>query len=411
MIDKMVRLLRNCAPTRYAAKACRAALRGWKRLGVRIRRVCPLKGVDISRFDTVILFENRFGWEKILKQRPQQMAEHFPQNVLFLYHSDYSADYRTAPDRIRRIRENLYVLDYGCYLGKLMQMLSDHPNKYVMLYSTGYLPQNRARKYRDGGYRFLYDYVDDIDSRLCGDRLLDRLTEQYARVLCDPTAVIITTATRLYGNVKTQNPRADVHLVSNGVDCAHFQKERFSLPDDLRPIREKYGTVVGYYGALASWFDYDLVASLCRSDPDCAVVLLGVDYDGTLARSGVTELPNVFYLGRKDYAQLPDYVHFFDVCTIPFHINEITLATSPVKLFEYMAAGKPIVTTRLPECEKYRSVLIADGAVDFSEKIGHAVSCAADPTYQALLRQEADENTWERKAQAVADCLTPVKHG
>ncbi len=77
---------------------------------------------------------------------------------------------------------------------------------------------------------------------------------------------------------------------------------------------------------------------------------------------------------KKNYDELPNYLHDFDICTIPFVINEITLSTSPVKVFEYMAAKKPIVTTDLPECRKYKSILIGKDSEEFIKKIQLAIS-------------------------------------
>ena len=93
------------------------------------------------------------------------------------------------------------------------------------------------------------------------------------------------------------------------------------------------------------------------------------------------------------------------MATIPFLINEITESTSPIKLFEYMALGKPIVTTDMPECRKYRSVLIGNNPDDFIDKIESALALRGNPEYAATLKQEALDNTWEVKASAIASII------
>ena len=94
---------------------------------------------------------------------------------------------------------------------------------------------------------------------------------------------------------------------------------------------------------------------------------------------GILDLPRVHFLGAKPYAELPRYARFYDVAILPFAVNEITESVSPVKIFEYMAAGKPVVTTGLPECRKYRSCLIADTPDDFVKQLHGRSNCAGTP--------------------------------
>jgi hypothetical protein len=92
-----------------------------------------------------------------------------------------------------------------------------------------------------------------------------------------------------------------------------------------------------------------------------------------------------------------------DILTIPFKINNITRATSPVKVFEYMALNKPIVTTDMNECRKYKSILIAENHDDFIAKLSDALSLQNDTDYINLLNKEALENDWSMKAKAITD--------
>ncbi|MFR8622317.1 hypothetical protein [[Ruminococcus] torques] len=102
---------------------------------------------------------------------------------------------------------------------------------------------------------------------------------------------------------------------------------------------------------------------------------------------------------------LQNYAARMDVLTIPFLINDITKATSPVKLFEYMALNKPIVTTDMDECRKYESVLIGHDHKEFLEQLDKAILLKTDETYKALLDKEALENTWEEKARTILEQL------
>ena len=134
---------------------------------------------------------------------------------------------------------------------------------------------------------------------------------------------------------------------------------------------------------------------------------MGIKYDATFDKAHLDEYSNIYFLGPKNYDILPNYASHFDVCTIPFLINDITQATSPLKLFEYMALGKPIVTTAMKECQKYESVMIANNKENFVNLIDKALilNNEHNATYFNLLNKEALENTWEEKAKIIIDLL------
>ena len=160
--------------------------------------------------------------------------------------------------------------------------------------------------------------------------------------------------------------------------------------------------MIGYYGALAKWFDYQLVKELAETGK-YQIVLFGIKYDDSYEKAGLDRQENVHFLGSRAYHILQNYAAKIDVLTIPFLINEITKATSPVKLFEYMALNKPIVTTDMDECRKYQSVLIGHDHKEFEAKLDEALEKRSDKEYIELLDKEALENTWEEKAKAIIE--------
>ncbi|MDR1044597.1 MAG: methyltransferase domain-containing protein, partial [Candidatus Adiutrix sp.] len=115
---------------------------------------------------------------------------------------------------------------------------------------------------------------------------------------------------------------------------------------------------------------------------------------------------NFTYIPPIKYEEIPSYAYNFSVAVIPFQINKITKGTNPVKLFEYMAMGLPIVTTPMPECQLYESVITADGVGEFSLAIANAIPLKGDREYQKTLRREASENTW---AARIDDMLSIIK--
>jgi GT2 family glycosyltransferase/glycosyltransferase involved in cell wall biosynthesis len=186
-------------------------------------------------------------------------------------------------------------------------------------------------------------------------------------------------------------------LVPNGCDATHFA--RAAEPTKaLRPPLA--GPIAGYFGAISSgWFDTDLVVALAESRPDWNVVLIGPADEET--RALLDESLNILQLGEVPYADLPRYCADFDVALIPFLVNDLTRATDPVKLYEYFAAGKPVVTSPLPAVYDFQGALaVADSAPGFERAIE---SFLDDPGDRAARRALAAEADWARRVDRFYD--------
>ena len=159
-----------------------------------------------------------------------------------------------------------------------------------------------------------------------------------------------------------------------------------------------------YYGALAKWFDYDLVKKIAATGK-YSVVLFGIKYDESFTENLPAPVENLYFLGTRDYHVLKYYANAADVLVIPFRITDITRSTNPVKVFEYMALHKPIVTTDMNECHKYDSILIGENHEDFLRKLDRAMELRQDADYLALLDKEARLNDWSYKARAIVNMI------
>jgi hypothetical protein len=179
-------------------------------------------------------------------------------------------------------------------------------------------------------------------------------------------------------------------------------------PADLAPLLQSGNPLIGYSGALAEWFDYVLLEKVARLRPDFEFVLLGINYDDTLDQSGILNLPNIHWLGQKPYTQLFHYVWRFHVAMIPFQINPITLATSPIKLFEYFYCRKPVVATPLPEVMRYNQTLVADTPATFVSQIEAALQLLTSADYLDAIQNIARANTWAGRAREVIARLNEI---
>src|SRR5690606_27388227 len=159
--------------------------------------------------------------------------------------------------------------------------------------------------------------------------------------------------------------------------------------------------IVGYFGAIAPWLWYEELSQLVEARKDLGFVFIGPDYHG-----GVQRLPqadNVIYLGAIDYKVLPAHAQLFDVCLIPFRPGEIARTTSPLKLFEYFALEKPVVvTSEMVECVAYPEVFRGATAEGLSQALDAALSVGTTAGSRDRLKELADENDWDRRAQTLA---------
>lgn len=245
--------------------------------------------------------------------------------------------------------------------------------------------------------RLVYEYVDDLRFIVSKADDFEHYAQEHRRLL-QTADVAIATASALYEEILpvAKHPL----LLPNAGDYAHFSKQgtqRSEIAEKCRGSR----CVLGYYGALASWFDYAAVKQSALHHPDWTWLLVGRVIGDDLERSGIAELPNVLLVPAVPYESLPDYIASCDLLTIPFLLNDTTRSTSPVKLFEYMAAGKGILTSDMPECRKYASVAIYHDPPELERQVEELLWKRNDPAFRALLEKEARENTWESRVQTV----------
>lgn len=242
--------------------------------------------------------------------------------------------------------------------------------------------------------RIYYDCIDDV-TLYSGRASLDRFLE-YERQLVESSDALFATALKLEEHLQSLRSSKPIHRLPNGVDFEWFQKRvsRASVPDDLKSIKRP---IVGYVGTIADWLDYAMVAEMAKRFPLVSFVFVGpVDFESRLTE--LEKLPNFFWLGKKEYIDVPAYIAAFDVCWIPFASGRIVEHTNPIKLFEYFALGKPVVTTPLVEAEPYEKekLVYFGGTPDaLAEALRKAL---ADKRESTLLQRMgvAREHSWKR---------------
>ncbi len=214
--------------------------------------------------------------------------------------------------------------------------------------------------------------------------------------LCRQASLVVTTSEALQQAKRRLNP--NTILITHGVDHRHFAR---SLSDDLSAPEDVAGIahpILGFFGLIREWVDLDLVADVARKRPDWHFVFLG---DSRQDLGPYRRLSNVHFLGPKPYEDLPAYCKCFDAGMIPFRINKLTRAVNPIKLREYLAAGLPVVSTPLPEVQRYGSLVhVGATAGEFEAAIESALGGDAAAARRRSLAMESD--TWEEKLRQIS---------
>lgn len=363
-----------------------------------------------NNYDRIIIWKSSFGWDVPLFQRPQHISVNLAnQNCLVFYEVTTMTD---KVNNIKKLFNNLYLINFNnLAIKKLLfsKLKKINKPKYIQIYSTDFtMPLNELKQYITNGFKIIYEYIDDLSPEIVGAKEIPKnQLDKYNYMLKDKENIFtIVTASEIEKDVLQKRGNEKLAFSCNGVNVEHFKNidKNFIFDEEYKNIIEMNKPIIGYYGALASWFDYDLIKHLAVQRPNYNIVLLGVKYDNSLDKANINNFPNIYFLGSKNYNILQNYASKFSVCTIPFLINDITKATSPVKLFEYMALGKPIVTTAMPECKKYKSVFISNNHDEFVKLIDNAIN-NKDTQYFNLLEKEALENTWYEKAKIIVELL------
>jgi glycosyltransferase involved in cell wall biosynthesis len=193
-------------------------------------------------------------------------------------------------------------------------------------------------------------------------------------------------------------------FLPNAVDAGFF-KGAHPKPERLQHLPPP---LIGYVGEIGSWFDVEAASRLARERPSWSIVLIGpVSHPEA---PDLLSIPNVHHLGTVAHDKLPAYLAHFDCALVPFLLTPLTLAVSPVKVYEYLAAGLPVVSTRLPEVERMGDlVTIADGLM-LSQGVTRALSLRHVDRV-AERQRFASENTWDQRVktmiQAFEEAVAP----
>jgi len=255
---------------------------------------------------------------------------------------------------------------------------------------------------RMGEARVVYDITDDWSSLTQSSALL-KLTIAQDAELCRRADAVIVCSERLYEMKQPLTSR--LRLIPNGVDAAHYQK----VLDGTGPLppkaRDWPAPVLGYTGTIhPDRVDVDLVEALARAFPQGTIALIGPNFLPAGEQARLESCANVVLTGPVPYAELPEHMRAFDVCITPHRMTAFTESLNPIKLWEYLAAGKPIVATDVAGFRDYpRFVRTARDAEGFIAQVRQALGESRDT--QLARRAQAEGHSWAARLADVQAVL------
>ena len=285
----------------------------------------------------------------------------------------------------------------------LDRLLAEHQlRRFAAWYDTP-MPLGFTRHLRPAAT--VYDCIDELSARAGASPLLpERERELFTRA-----DLVFTGGESLWEAKRGQHSR--VHAFPSGVDAVHFGRARAGAGPGLAAPLDQADIAaprLGYFGVIDERMDLALLAGLADARPDWQIVMVG-----PVARIDPASLPrraNIHYLGAKDYQDLPAYIAGWDVALMPFARTAATRFISPTKIPEYLAAGKPVVSTAIHDVvEPYGNlglVAIADGVEAHVAAIAEALARGDRDRWLAdvdvVLAGHSWDATWERMQQLIA---------
>jgi GT2 family glycosyltransferase/glycosyltransferase involved in cell wall biosynthesis len=364
--------------------------------------------------ETVAVFYGVIDWH-FRHQRPQQLALSLARRGMAVFYISVNFVDDASPGfRIEELDPTLKIYQIFLHVKGSHSVYQDTPSKEIWIQQK--IGQRMLWEYfriRDAIHIVQHPYWTNLAASAAASKLVYDCMDFHAGFANTSQAhhegelalirladLTVVSSDYLYDMAKKAGAKA-LALIRNATEYHHFNRA-------FTPTRKAGKRVIGYYGAIAEWFDIDLVRAVALAFPDAELRLIGADTVN--AQQQLARVRNIQFLGEWPYEKLPEQLASFDVCLIPFKLIELTLATNPVKVYEYLSAGKPVVAVDLPEL-KGMDELIYRCTDTPSYVDGVREALAEDSVAMQRARMAfAEQQTWEHRASALVNALADGRH-
>ncbi|MFP4498034.1 MAG: glycosyltransferase [Vulcanimicrobiota bacterium] len=389
----------------------------------------------MSNFEKEYIIFSSIPWD-YLTQRPQVIAGNLAEKhkVFFvdmlkgikkvIKEGDFfKKPVKTVAGKIEKINDNLYRYSPPNYGFAFLPTRFDFSTKTAVMDQLhknlyGFLIKNSLKKLGfNAKYRIslletpIYHYMrkgvgEDVTIFDCIDEISEIEKDKGNYFQVAEREIIkkadIVVATSDYLKEKCLQVNDTVYKITNGMSRVFLEEIKpVLIPERLRNMK---GPIAGYVGSLAEWVDVDIIEHYINRLTDWQFVFTGsVDFvapDKIEKFDKLMKKRNVYHLGFVDFQQLPAIVDSFDVCLIPFNVeSKFVHAINPVKIYEYLSRGKPVVSTHWKEMEIFEDYIeFAEGKEDFADKIRKSY----EKNNEELAEKRIDyarQNTWYHRAE------------
>lgn len=344
--------------------------------------------LDNAKYKGIVVYPATIPWEPF--QTPQQLLISFANDgYLCIFCEKPGCDHKG----VFLLHENIWAVPEDVFLKVIGQRLV-----YVMLTWMGSVP-----------------FVDHIPNKKVWYHVLDHLDifalyddsylamHNYVVRHCDWVSYV---AKPLLACIPE---RKDSIYLPNACHAENLLNTTAgAVPEDLESIVNLGKPIIGYFGWIAEWMDFDTVRKVAMARPDYQFVMIGpADMSKEVVSVGIEKLkalPNMHFLGKKKYEELPAYAHRFNIGTVPFLINEMMDCVSPIKFYEYCAYGIPTITSYMPEMDGYTCDFVAcyRTAEEYLQLLDQFLTEEVQQKAKKLAPKLALENTWHNRTNTMA---------
>lgn len=364
-----------------------------------------IETVEIDPLNRSIIVVPNIPWG-FRKQRPQHIFSRLAKKNFNIF---YISPLTSEREYISKIEKNIYEIhlktetsgnvlrdfhldstNETLLVDSLYRVLKKYIKKNTYIFVEHPVWKNVAFKLSK--FKIVYDLMDLYSGFPGAKQELIEAEEE----LIKKSDLVLTTANKLFEYASGLNK--NVHMIKNGCEYEHFSNLKKN--GILNGLIEK--PIIGYFGALNDWLDVDSLEYVIKNNKDKYFVFIGAINTKNVRK--LYRYKNVCFLGEIDYNLLPGYLAYFDVCLIPFILNDLIKSTNPVKFYEYISSGKPVVSVRLPELEEYADICyLYDTKEEFSEYIDRALNEKNDIKKKRI--EIAKENSWEERVDSIINII------